>query len=118
MNINLEMNKHLDTCALTHAIQDQSYIRHDVAAHLAQTAVERGYTGGQVIAGVGDYGLDTALYVIIWQVDSMWHSWLGYRLTEDRWHALDSYHHKDIKTLRWLAVFNHNARLCEVNPTE
>jgi hypothetical protein len=111
-----EYGKHLDTCALTHAIQDQAHVRHFAAAHLAAQAVEDGYTGGMVIAGVGDYGLDTALYTVLYQARGCWQMWCGYLLADGRWHTVDCAQHRDMKSLRWLVAFTWNARLSDVNP--
>lgn len=108
---------HLDTCALTHAIQDQASIRHFAAAHLAAVAVQDGYSGGAVVAGVGDYGLSEALYTVIYQARGQWQVWCGY-FAAGKWHTVDCAQHRDLKAMRWMLAFNHNARLCDVVPAE
>lgn len=113
-SLNLEYDKHLDTCALTHAIQDQAYLRHEAAAHLAQVAVDAGYTGGAVVTGIGEFGLDTALPCILWQVAGMWHLYAAYRLADDRWQIVHNAQGKDVQTLRWVVSFTHQARLSDV----
>lgn len=112
-----EYSKHLDTCALTHAIQDQASIRHFAAAHLAAVAVEDGYSGGAVVAGVGDYGLDNALYTVLYEARGKWQMWCGY-FVAGKWHTVDCAQHRDIKSLRFMVAFTYHARLHDVNPAQ
>ena len=116
--LDTDYNRHLDTCTLTHAIQDQAFIRIEAAAHLAAQAVEHGYTGGAVVAGVGEYGMDTALYTVIWQAAGQWQMWAGYRTDDGRWHTVDCGQHRDVKTLRWQFGFTYSGRLADVLPAE
>lgn len=111
-----EYSAHLDTCALTHAIQDQAYLRHFAAAHLAAKAVEGGYTGGAVIGGVGEFGLDTALWTVIYPVGDVWHLYAGYRLDDGRWITVQCAQNRDVRVLRWVMSWQHQARLHDVNP--